>query len=62
VQDKAGVAVVLAATFTASNRMAFDPTTVILGSCRVRLVALQSNGTTAVNQDEQVVIPKFRRF
>ena len=56
----AGTAVQATAVFTTADRMAWDPSAVIIGGCRVRLVAFQSNGTAAVNQDEQVVIPKFR--
>jgi hypothetical protein len=61
-EDKAGNAVQVTATYTTAGRKSWDPTTVILGPCRIRLVAFTSTGVTAINQDEQVVIPKFRQF
>ena len=60
VVTSAGVPLQVTGTFTAAGRMAFDPAAVIIGGCRVRLVAFQANGTTAANQDEQVIKPKFR--
>lgn len=55
-----GTPVQLTGTFTASGRMAFEPAKVLIGGCRVRLAAFQSNGTAAANQDEQSIKPKFR--
>jgi hypothetical protein len=55
-----GTRVTLTQVFTAAGYTAFSPDNVILGPIRVRLVAYQTNGSTGVDQDEQVVTPQFR--
>lgn len=60
VVDKDGSAIVLTATLTAAGRMFFDPSAILLGPCRVRLAVYAADGTTAVNQDGQIVYPIFR--
>ena len=62
IEDKDGAAIALTATYTAAGRMFFNPGDVLLGPCRVRLAAYAADGTTAVNQDEQVVYPIFREI
>lgn len=55
-----GNAITLTATYTAAGRMFFSPSDVLLGPCRVRLAVYAADGTTAVDQDGQVVYPIFR--
>ena len=60
VWDSGGTRVTLTQVFTAAGYTAFSPDNIILGPIRVRLVAYATDGSTGVDQDEQVVMPQFR--
>ena len=58
--DKDGDAVAVVEVFTAAGYVAFSPDTLLIGPIRVRLEAFAADGSTAVDQDEQVITPVFR--
>lgn len=58
--DLEGNELVVTQVFTAAGYVAFPPDNLLIGPIRVRLEAFAADGSTGVDQDEQVVTPVFR--
>ena len=58
--DKDGDALAVTEVFTAAGYVAISPDQLVIGPIRVRLEAFASDGSTGVDQDEQVITPVFR--
>ena len=58
--DKEGDALLVTEDYTAAGYVAVSPDQLVIGPIRVRLEAFASDGSTAVDQDEQVITPVFR--
>ena len=60
--DKDGDALQVTEVFTTAGYVALPPEQALIGPIRFRIAPFAADGSTGVNQDQQVITPVFRRM